>query len=229
MFPILLIIIMRKLKNKKAFPFHRILKRKKSLIAKVIIIYFAIAFQVSKDLYAQEKSFCYKVIRNGESKGVVWIREKEEGSSLLINVESEVKIRLLVTIIVKSVEQSSFVDGVLVRSSICRTVNGEEKINQTICADGGSYRLTTKNEKLHDLPYPIRYNVLCLYYQEPVRINKAYSDSFSQYVPISRVDSCRYRVDFPNGNHNYYTYKNGICTHVDVNQPFYELQFVLIQ
>jgi len=139
-----------------------------------------------------------------------------------------VKTRFLIKVTVKSIEEAIFQNGILVYSSLCRIVNGDEKINRRMQATGITYKLTSK-DKITTLPsYPINYSVLSLYYQEPVNVSKIYSDNFQQYVNIKKVATDKYQVIFPNGNINYYTYKNGICTNVEVNQ-FYNLQFLLTQ
>jgi len=75
--------------------------------------------------------------------------------------------------------------------------------------------------------YPIHNSILSLYYKEPVNINSIYSDNFQQYVDIKKVDTNKYRVSFPNGHCNYYSYAQGVCTRVDVEQPLFNLQFLL--
>jgi hypothetical protein len=54
-----------------------------------------------------------------------------------------------------------------------------------------------------------------------------YSDNFQQYVPVTKVSANKYKISFPNGNYNYYTYKNGVCTTVDISQTLYDIQFRL--
>jgi hypothetical protein len=179
-------------------------------------------------VHAQEKVHRYNILHNGEIKGVLVVHQQVNGSRVRVKIDSEVKTRFLIKVTVKAIEEAIFENGILVYSSLCRIVNGDEKINQQLQVVGISYKITSKS-KITTLPnYPIHHSVLSLYYQEPVNVSKIYSDNYQQYVDIKKVENSKYQVIFPNGNINYYSYKNGICTSVEVNQ-FYNLQFLLTQ
>jgi DNA-binding transcriptional MerR regulator len=59
------------------------------------------------------------------------------------------------------------------------------------------------------------------------RIREIFSDNFQKYLPISKMAAGKYRVDLPNGSSNYYIYQQGRLVRVEVEQPFYALQFIL--
>jgi len=177
--------------------------------------------------YGQEKIVRYNILHHGEVHGTMILRQQTIGKQVRLKAVSEVTARLLMKVTVKSIEEAVFENGVLVYSSLCRIVNGAEKINQQIQASGVSYKITEKDKTTMQNNYPINHSILFLYYQEPVNVAKIYSDNFKQFVGIEKVDSNKYRVEFPNGNINYYSYRNGICTNVEVNQ-FYNIQFQLV-
>jgi len=189
-------------------------------------IFFLILLQ-SIAAYGQEKIVRYNILHHGEVQGTMILRQQTIGKQVRLKAESEVTARLLMKVTVKSIEEAIFENGILVYSSLCRIVNGAEKINQQIKATGVSYKITEKDKTTTQNTYPINHSILFLYYQEPVNVAKIYSDSFKQFVGIEKIDSNKYRVEFPNGNVNYYSYRNGICTNVEVNQ-FYDIQFQLV-
>ncbi len=205
------------------------LKRKytliKSLILKILPALSALIC-VSSTANAQEHASLYNILHNGELKGMLVVYQKVNGGHVHIKIESEVETRFLFMIIVKSVEEAIFEDGILVYSYLYRKVNGQEKVNQKLQYSGGSYKMTT-SEDATELPvYPIRYSVLSLYCKEPVNIGRVYSDNFRQYVEIKRVANNKYRLILPNGNSNYYSYRDGVCVGVEVDQ-LYNLEFRL--
>jgi len=177
---------------------------------------------------AQEITIRYNILHNGEIKGTMLMHQQINGNRVHLKLESEVKTRFLIKVTVRSIEEAIFENGIMIYSSLCRIVNGDEKINQQIQATGRNYKFTAKN-KITTLPtYPINHSILWLYYQEPVHIDKIYSDNYQQFVDVRKTGDNKYRVSFPNGNINYYNYKNGVCTSVEVNQ-FYDMQFQLVQ
>jgi hypothetical protein len=178
-------------------------------------------------LMSQERILRYNILHNGEIKGSLLLDENTTGNTIHIKIQSIVRTRFFIRINVESIEEAIFQDGILIYSSLRRTVNGSERVNQQLKAKGVSYTITS-GDKTNRLPvYPIYYSILSLYYKEPVNINRVYSDNFQQYVDISRADYNKYKIIFPNGNYNYYTYMNGTCTTVDINQPYYSIQFQL--
>jgi type II secretory pathway pseudopilin PulG len=182
---------------------------------------------LSSSIHAQERVYRYNVFHSGEIKGELVVSQKVSAKQVHVKIVSEVRTRFLIKVIVKSIEEAIFEDGVLVYSSLYRLVNGDEKTNQQIQATGVGYKLTSKNKTTTVPSYPIHHSILLLYYQEPVNISKVYSDNFQQYVDVKKVGANKYLVTLPNGNTTYYCYKNGICTSVEVKQ-FYNLEFLLI-
>jgi hypothetical protein len=161
--------------------------------------------------------------------GSLLLSQNTVGTTTHIKIESIVKTRFIIRINVESVEEATFQNGILVYSSLKRSVNGNERVNQQIQAKGVFYKMTS-GSKIKNLPaYPIYYSILSLYYQEPVKISQVYSDNFQQYVGVNLAGANKYKISFPNGNYNYYTYKNGVCTTVDIIQSLYNIQFQLVR
>ncbi|PWT77910.1 MAG: hypothetical protein C5B59_02780 [Bacteroidetes bacterium] len=178
-------------------------------------------------LSAQKKTIHYTVYHNGSEQGTLRLYENVESNIVRIRIESDVKMRILVMISVQTIEEAIFEKGILVSSYLSRIVNGNEKVKQQVQATGFSYQLKERSGTSQLPYYPIRASILWLYYTEPVGLREVFSDNFQKYVPVEKVDSCRYRVKFPNGHENYYTYHNGVCTKVEVDQSLFHLDFVL--
>ena len=180
-------------------------------------------------LRAQLHTLQYNILHNGEIMGSLLLSQNTVGTTTHIKIESIVKTRFIIRINVESVEEATFQNGILVYSSLKRSVNGNERVNQQIQAKGVFYKMTS-GSKIKNLPaYPIYYSILSLYYQEPVKISQVYSDNFQQYVGVNLAGANKYKISFPNGNYNYYTYKNGVCTTVDIIQSLYNIQFQLVR
>jgi hypothetical protein len=230
MIPFLLLLILKNYHREKSaavLPPKKEADKKPVLIKSAHSLLFIMMLSIS--LCAQERILRYSVLHNGDIKGKVLVYQTCQGHDVHIKIESEVSIRLLWRISVISLEEAIFRDGILVYSSLCRKINGDEKINQQLKAAGTSYVIIQNKEATSQTIFPIRYSILSLYYLEPIHIDQVYSDNYRQYVGIKKVDSNKYKIEFPNGNYNYYSYKNGLCVKVEVNQPFYDLQFKLIQ
>ena len=91
----------------------------------------------------------------------------------------------------------------------------------------GSYQASGTQNTVKLPGLPVEHTILSLYYKEPQNIREIFSDNFQQYLPISKTSAGKYRVDLPNGSSNYYIYQQGRLVRVEVEQPFYALQFIL--
>lgn len=176
----------------------------------------------------QNSKQVYEVIHNGKVKGVVRTFRDADSSVLNFRIESEVTINLVFSFTMKLKEEAIFKNGILAFSSIYRKINGREKINQQLHSAGQSYTLTGISKEFTPA-FPVRSCIISLYYDEPRNMNTVYSDSFRKNVPVTFVGGGRYRIDLPDGNHNFYSYKNGICTLVEVDHSLFRLYFKLIQ
>jgi hypothetical protein len=91
----------------------------------------------------------------------------------------------------------------------------------------GAYKFSGKDENPQTLKTPIQYTTLSLYHQEPANIREVYSNNFQKNIPVIKVAPGKYKLTLPNGNSNYYIYQQGVLVRVEVNQPFYTMQFIL--
>ena len=178
--------------------------------------------------HGQNRTLTYQIVRNGNKIGTLRFTETSSGDMDHLKMESDVKTRFVFTFVAHASEEAVYFNGVLLRSSIYRKLNGNEKVNkqhevkdrQYIIHAGERYEVT-KN-------YPITYNMLSLYSKEPESISKVYSDNFQTFIPIVKADLHKYKVTLPDGNYNYYYYKNGLLALVEVHHSFYSANIVLM-
>ncbi len=179
-------------------------------------------------LKAQTRQASYNIIRNGKSAGQLKFQQMIKGDSVYLTAESEVKVSFLFTITALAREEAIYKNGILLYSSIYRKTNGSEKANRQMQLRGNEYHITSREKTEVFRSYPIHYNMLSsLYCCEPKLINKIYSDNFQQYVPVEKVAENKYKVSLPDGNYNYYYYKDGVCVIVDVHASLYSAVLVL--
>lgn len=68
---------------------------------------------------------------------------------------------------------------------------------------------------------------MLLYCREPDDQAQVYSDNFQQFLQVKQVSPHVYRIDLPDGNYNFYSYTNGICSKVDIHHSLYTIQIQL--
>lgn len=178
---------------------------------------------------AQNKSFSYEILRNGNKVGTLHFTEITTGDMDYLKMESEVRTRFLFTFTARALEETVYYNGIMMRSSIYRQLNGSEKINKQHQADNKKYIIHAGNKSEVTKYYPITYNMLCLYSSEPENISKVYSDNFETLIDIQKIGIHKYRITLPDGNYNDYTYKNGVLNLVEIRHSLYSANILLIK
>jgi hypothetical protein len=178
---------------------------------------------------AQERKLLYNVLRNGSIIGKISLTELINGQKKFLNFSSEVKTRFIFSFSDNSSETAAYDNGVMMYSSFYQKQNGSVKANKTTIADGQRYKLVDRNITRFENYPPIRYNMLLLYTNLPDKVDKVYSDNYQKHLDIKKIDQNRYRLSLPDGNYNYYTYENGICTRVDIERTLFTIHFQLAE
>ncbi len=219
MIPTLIYLLLRR--YRKAHP-DTILKIRKTVsrigrIIALLIVFIAAANAV----FSQERKLDYVIKRKGSEVGSLSFSLLSQGTKTWLKLESEVRTRFILLFTAKAKEESIYENGILTWSSIYRKMNGHEKANKKTRLSGNNYVISKGNESETLNNYPIRYNMLCLYTQEPSAGTQVYSDNFQQFLDIQVIAPHHYKIRFPDGNSSEYFYRNGICIKVKVNHSLY--------
>ncbi len=178
--------------------------------------------------HSQNKSLTYQIVRNGNKVGTLRFSETSVGDMDHLKMESDVKTRFVFTFTAHSNEEAVYYNGVLLRSSIYRKLNGTEKANKQHQAGNQQYVIHAGERTEVTKNYPITYNMLSLYSKEPENISQVYSDNFQRFIAIQRTDQHKYKITLPDGSYNYYYYKNGVLILVEIHHTLYSANIVLI-
>jgi hypothetical protein len=207
------------LKKVKVF---QAIKRFKPAVPRNYLLFLCVFLAVST-LKAQEQSREYIVSYKGQNVGMMNLYQNQSGSDNYIKIISSVEMRVLFSIKVLTEEESVFKNGRMVYSKLSRNVNGKQKTSKHTRASGDVYHTSSGGENNNIQNINIDYNMHLLYLHEPVNITRVYSDNFQQFLFIQKSGDHRYKITLPDGNYNYYYFRNGICNKVEVHQSLYSV------
>jgi hypothetical protein len=179
--------------------------------------------------FATEELYTYTVSRNGNNIGQMKLSRKISGEDVHLTIKSEVKTRFIMNINVNTIDQAQFNDGTLLYSTVLRTVNGNEKDAKKTRLINNKYEIQSGSGSVKPFKGHITYNMMMLYFKEPVGITQVYSDSFQQFISINRIGEHIYRLNLPDGNYNDYHFQKGICSKVSVHHSLYEITIKLVK
>ncbi|MBD1365524.1 hypothetical protein IDJ77_17040 [Mucilaginibacter sp. ZT4R22] len=200
---------------------NRTLKTIRNTAALVILL------ATHTSVFAQEQTTKYNVLHSGKVVGRLDLYQKRDGENLYLRMISEVKMRFIFSIRVNCNEESSFQNGRLISSHVLRNVNGKQKANRQTTALGDSYQTVAEGKGGTVNQKDISTNLMLLYTHEPADNAQVYSDNFQQFLKVKQTGNHIYRIDLPDGNYNYYSYTNGVCSKVDIHHSLYTIQIEL--
>jgi hypothetical protein len=178
-------------------------------------------------LHAAETTTKYNVLHGGKVVGHLDLYQKNSGDDVYLKMTSAVKMKFIFSINVDCNEESVFQHGRLISSQVLRKVNGKEKANRQTKAVANGYKTLAEGKAGQVNQASINNNLMLLYCHEPADNDKVYSDNFQQLLAVKKTAEHVYRIDLPDGNYNYYTYTNGICSKVDIHHSLYTIQIEL--
>lgn len=179
--------------------------------------------------HSQSRTLTYQIVRNGNKVGTLQFSETSMGDMDHMKMESDVNTRFVFKFTAHSNEEAVYYNGVLLRSSIYRQLNGTEKVNKQHQAGNQQYFIHAGERTEVTNNYPITYNMLSLYSKEPDNVNQVYSDNFQRFIAIQKTDQHKYKITLPDGNYNYYYYRNGVLNLVEIHHSLYSANIVLIK
>ena len=182
---------------------------------------------IFRPAFTQERKLVYDVVRNGKIIGKIVFLELLKDGKKMLSFTSDVKTKFIFSFSDYATETASFENGIMVYSSFYQRQNGSDKAKKMTVASGQFYKLIDNGVSKLISCSPIRYNMLLLYVYVPEKINKVYSDNYQKLLDIQKVESNKYKLSLPDGNYNYYTYNDNVCTKVDIERTFFAIQFVL--
>jgi hypothetical protein len=174
-----------------------------------------------------QKKLAYDVIKNGNIIGNINFVEFTKDQKKFQSLTSSIESRFIFSFSDHIAETAAYDNGVMIYSSFYRNQDGSEKTDKKTIAAGDCYELLEGGALKSITCNPIRYNTLLLFNNIPENINKVYSGNYQKLLEIKKVKANQYRLSLPDGNYNYYTYTDGVCSRVDIERTYFKLQFIL--
>ena len=189
----------------------------------------ALMFPISYAVFAQSITLNYKVMQSGNEIGWLKLHKNDSGSTTFITFESEAKKRLVLMLSIKEQQAAIFRNGLMMQSYVYRKVNNDVKVSKYTVNQGDYYLVNNKASAEKVMINGIEYDVLSMYFTEPINRKQVYSDNYQCFLNIENLGDHSYKVKLPDGDANYYYYTNGACTKIKVAHTLFSVEFILSQ
>lgn len=162
----------------------------------------------------------YNVFKSGKVVGHMVCTRSEKNGVVEYTTESNINVSFIIDVAIYNKVQSSFINGLLYNGNSQRIINGKPKAESHISWSNDKYLVSGMGSNPGELKSRISFSTACLMYTEPRNYQQIYSENFRRFVDIEEVSPHKYALKLPDGNNNYYTYKNGVCVEVEVPTSF---------
>lgn len=174
--------------------------------------------------FAQTRMLHYDVTKNGNVIGYVSVSEIKKGNMVFLKLKSEVKTSVLLFSYSSNVkEEAVFQDGILIYSFYYKKENGKETSVEAKRLDGYFNIETNVNSTFSKNSIPN--NTLQMYFNP--FLTRVYSNQYQQFICVKKVSENCNALMLPDGNSNYYNYRNGVCAQIDAVRPFLTIHIIL--
>lgn len=175
---------------------------------------------------AQEKTLQYDVTRNGNVIGYVKVLEKINEGQAYWELKSDVNTKFIFSYSNYISDIVLFKDGIMVLGQYYQKENNKQT-KWEIRADGNYFKMVSNGKPDSQSFIAVQNHYLQLFFHCPETLTKIFSNHYHQYLELKKVAANKYCLALPDGDYNYYTYENGICSRVDIERTFFTIHFVL--
>ena len=216
-------IVCNRLLASNRFKLFVFLKR----IISLSILFLMLSFTSSEYDKPITDTVWFDVIKNGRVLGYVKMEKINNETMTKYLIDSRITTRFLLNFDVESKETYIYRGDTLVYSYMYRKINNKEKLNQKILLDKGRYYLTNrkKQKQLLNTTY-ISCNLVKLFFDEPIGVDKVYSDKLRVFVDLSQESKNCYKVQFPNKSYTLFYYDNKKCIAIEAIGTFYHVKLI---
>ena len=223
MLTLIILLWLRKVRNNgetnAAFLRHHITKITRTILP-LLLVFPLTAF-------SQTKNYTYQVIRNRDQIGSVTIVEKQDKQRRTIELESQIKARIVFTVSVVTSEKTMLEDQRIVYAESRKKINGNDEVSRKLTSTANGYQFINNRKPVQLDNTAIFNNTVSLFVTEPTHSMNVFADTFNKMLVLKKIGEHTYLLELPDGNRNTYRYENGICSEVKLEHKFFTARIVL--
>lgn len=176
-------------------------------------------------LYAQKHTYSIHVA--GKEIGEVTASLTESGHTQTYEIISDATLKIFWKRYNRKTSSFVIYQNEAVKTSFAGVyMNNNLEDSAAINLDQNSYdcyRYPDERFVLNDTE--VHFTTAKLYFQEPVGIQKIYSERFLKFCPLEVRGDHKYKLSLPNGRANYYTYANSTLIEVFIDRTLFNIKF----
>ena len=187
-----------------------------------LVSFFFLAFSIEAQTLRHE----YDIIKQKEVIGSLTATKKHLSEGFSITIDSRTSISILIDFNVNVYQFNKYHDGKLIDALFIQSLNGRKKVHNTVQWGLNGYSIEKDGRKI-SLNNDINYSVASMYFEEPVSIQKVFSENQLTVLSLHKVSNHCYEMQLPDGKTNYYSYRDGMLVHARLSTRFTTVELIL--
>lgn len=167
---------------------------------------------------ATTEQFEYEVIVYNKTIGTFSAVKTQVADNAEYKLTTSISTRIFKKIEFDFAMMSSYHGTKLIHADLKNYMNKELRKSSTVDFDGSKYLIKTDKKTMTHNESDVSYSSASLYFEEPINRKVLFSENYGINLPIKKIGDHKYMVKLPNGDENFYTYKNGEVVNVEFDK-----------
>ena len=122
---------------------------------------------------------------------------------------------------------SNYIGDSLIFCSNSSRLNEEIKDSSWVRSSKGQYQIFNYPDEVSEISKPINFSIPHLYFKDPKEFDDSiFVEGHTEFMKFEKVDDSNFKLHFPGGNSNIYTYKNERLEKLYVDRSWFNLWFI---
>lgn len=170
----------------------------------------------------------YNIIWRNKVMGIATATKTYTEKGYILNITSRVKMKFIMEVDVTYFYESHFENDELTYSHVYNKINGKVYNNIWITKDGNDYKIDEEGQKQRWINgVSIRKTLALAYFSEPKKVYSVFAEPLGKNGSISEKESGIYFFKSPEGNDNYFHYKNGTLKKIVIKYVLADFEMIL--
>ncbi len=178
--------------------------------------------------FAVAQTVHYKIIWRGDSVGYINAYRFDSANFEVYKLKSEVSFWFFGRRLIKTEYSEIFKEQILISSEARYFKDDKLREDCSTIFRNSQYDITLNGSKQPSIADPIKISTTTILFRKPEGTKAVYSERFGEMMDLERINDSSFRIEKANGRFNVYSFENGICKRIKVDNFFATLYFIRI-
>lgn len=187
---------------------------------------FLILITSSINTNGQSSTLAFDIEHHGNVIGQLTAKQSSIGDKTHYKSTSKIEFRIGKEIQVLYSFDVNFIDEILQLSDAKITIDDKTFANTSTKWDNTHYHITKSGEDQISHKEPIRFSTIQLYFKEPLKLKRIFSEQQGSFNTIESIGNHIYKMTNSKGNESLYHYKQGKLIKAEIDGGLIEFQIL---